>query len=271
MSNREINKLYNQIGAGYNQTRCADPYITSRLFSLLSAEAGKAYIDVGCGTGNYTTALAAKGLNWCGVDPSETMLATAKQGAAPINWVVGSADLLPAPDSAFDGGIANLTIHHWADLGEAFQEIHRVMKPGARFVIFTATPEQTSGYWLNHYFPKMMADSTRTLPSVNSIELAATKAGLVIDAMEEYAIQPGLQDHFLYVGKDNPAIYFDETIRKGISSFAALANQAEVTSGLKRLREDMDSHRFDNLRKKYANSSGDYLFICLRANTHLFK
>ena len=256
-----LNTLYNQIGLGYDVTRRADPYITNRLFYLLSAAPGKTYIDIGCGTGNYTVALAAKGLDFRGVDPSERMLASAKQRAGSIEWLSGTAEHIPAPDNFFDGGIATLTIHHWTNMTDAFSEIFRVLKPGARFVIFTTTPEQMAGYWLNHYFPKMMADSISTLPSIKSIELAATKAGLTIDTIEKYTVRPDLKDHFLYAGKLDPAIYFDETIRNGISSFASLANQTEVVAGLKRLREDMDSQRFDDLRKQYDSSSGDYLFV----------
>ncbi len=67
--------IYNKIGTGYNQTRRADPYITNRLFSLLnSANGTKTYLDVGCGTGNYTIRLAEMGLRFIGMDPSDVML-----------------------------------------------------------------------------------------------------------------------------------------------------------------------------------------------------
>ncbi len=65
---------YDQIGDGYNNTRMADGYLTERLAAFLQPQTDKAYLDIGCGTGNYTAALAGKGINITGVDPSEKML-----------------------------------------------------------------------------------------------------------------------------------------------------------------------------------------------------
>lgn len=53
--------LYDQIGVGYDATRRADGYIVDRLANLLKLRSGASYLDVACGTGNYTLALAARG------------------------------------------------------------------------------------------------------------------------------------------------------------------------------------------------------------------
>ena len=76
---------YDEIGTGYNSTRQADPYLTGRLFSLLQPQSDKLYLDIGCGTGNYTCVLADKGLNFIGVEPSEKMLSEAKSKNQKIN------------------------------------------------------------------------------------------------------------------------------------------------------------------------------------------
>ena len=47
----------------------------------------------------------------------------------------------------------------------------------SRLVIFTATANQMKGYWLNHYFPEMMAESMRRMPPRNEVLLAAAGAG----------------------------------------------------------------------------------------------
>ena len=49
---------YDRIGDGYDLTRRADPRIADRLTSLLDAAPGASVLDVACGTGNYTFALA---------------------------------------------------------------------------------------------------------------------------------------------------------------------------------------------------------------------
>jgi len=260
---KEFEAVYDKIGVGYNATRQADAYLTDRLYRLLIPKPGGIYVDIGCGTGNYTMALAEKGIDFCGVEPSEKMLEEARLRNGDINWLKGTAENLPLDSGVFDGGIATLTIHHWPDLPKAFREIYRVLKPGAKLVIFTATPEQMQGYWLNHYFPKMLADSIVQMPSFETVKAAATEAGFVVAGTEKYFIQNDLQDHFLYAGKNRPALYFDEAVRAGISSFSALANVEEVRNGLERLHHDMESGWFEQVKSGYENDLGDYLFITL--------
>ena len=254
---------YDKIGTGYNSTRQADPYLTERLIHHLQPQNDRLYLDIGCGTGNYTCTLADKGLNFIGVEPSEKMLSEAKNRNQQINWLKGTAEQIPTEDKAFDGIIATLTIHHWTDLKKAFVELDRVLADNGKIVMFTSTPEQMKGYWLNHYFPKMLHSSIVQMPSLVDIQEAIRQTGLKITDIEKYFIKDDLQDCFLYVGKNNPDCYFDETIRHGISSFSSLANIEEVKQGLSKLKNDIDNQSFDKIKDQYANELGDYLFITI--------
>ena len=254
---------YDKIGTGYNSTRQADPYLTERLLYHLQPQNDRLYLDIGCGTGNYTCTLADKGLNFIGVEPSEKMLSEAKNRNQQINWLKGTAEQIPTEDKAFDGIIATLTIHHWTDLKKAFVELDRVLADNGKIVMFTSTPEQMKGYWLNHYFPKMLHSSIVQMPSLVDIQEAIRQTGLKITDIEKYFIKDDLQDCFLYVGKNNPNCYFDETIRHGISSFSSLANIEEVKQGLSKLKNDIDNQSFDKIKDQYANELGDYLFITI--------
>ena len=128
-------------------------------------------------------------------------------------------------------------------------------------VIFTSTCEQMKGYWLNHYFPKMIEKSIAQMPSLKFIEDNLSSNGFEIVEKEKYFIQEDLEDCFLYAGKNRPQIYFNEEIRKGISSFSSLANIEEVYSGLANLKQDMENNNFEKIKKQYENNMGDYLFI----------
>ena len=70
--------LYDQIGVGYDTTRRADPGIVQTILRLLDVPAGSRCLDIACGTGNYTIALAEAGLNVTGVDVSQQMLTAAQ-------------------------------------------------------------------------------------------------------------------------------------------------------------------------------------------------
>src|SRR5450631_359693 len=267
------NMLYDDVGSTYNRTRKADPYLTNRLFDLIAANKNYLYLDIGCGTGNYTIQLANRGIEIWGIDPSEEMLGKAKEKSSSVNWLIGSAERIPVSDHFFSGGMAILTIHHWTSLENSFLELFRVFKPGSRFIIFTSTPDQMRGYWLNHYFPEMMAESIKKMPALNDIEKAAKNAGFEIYGTEKYSIQTGLQDQFLYAGKLKPTLYFDEHIRNGISSFTALSNKIEVKEGLEKLKSDILTKGFEIVKSKYENNLGDYLFIMLekRCKTESFS
>src|SRR5690606_15536203 len=113
----------------------------------------------------------------------------------------------------FDGVLASLTMHHWPELRLAFAEISRVLNQNGRVVIFTSTPSQMRGYWLNHYFPQMLQDSIFQMPSLEAVEDSIAGSGLVIESVEKYFIKDDLIDHFLYVGKNRPELYFDKKVR----------------------------------------------------------
>ncbi len=255
--------LYNLIGEDYNTTRKADPYISQRLLTLLGPEHDGTYIDIGCGTGNYTIALAELGFEFTGLDPSEAMLTIARQRAPLKEWVNGSAEKLPLPDARFDGALAVLTIHHWQDMKKAFLEINRILKTGSRLVLFTSLPEQMTGFWLNHYFPKMMQTSIQKMPGLDQIIDAGRCAGFHVHYTEPYDICLDLEDHFLYSGKMNAAIYLNDNFRKGISSFAEMDGLAEIKMGLKNLASDIAGGHIKTIQEKYLSDKGDYIFVVL--------
>ena len=103
---------YDNIGIGYNLTRKADRYLTEQLLHHLQPSSTGLYLDIGCGTGNYTHALQQKGLNFIGIDPSPLMLEKAKSQNEQITWQLGFAENTGLPETSVDGIIGSLPIHH---------------------------------------------------------------------------------------------------------------------------------------------------------------
>ena len=258
--------IYDKIGEGYDTTRKADPEILSSLSKLLNIEAGKRYLDVACGTGNYTTGISDFGGNWYACDGSEKMLSQASSKSSHINWKKYEVSDLGYKSDFFDGAICSLAIHHFPDLLRPFCEIARVLKAKCNFVIFTSTPEQMKAYWLNHYFPEMMEKSCEQMPSLKIVESALTEAGFVIEITEPFFITPGLKDFFLYCGKQRPEMYLSSEVRDGISSFHNFCSQSELDDGLEKLRKDISSGKIGEVINNYEISKGDYLFICATAS-----
>jgi len=252
---------YDEIGAGFDDTRKADPYIASRIIHYLDIRDQGPYLDVACGTGNYTIEIAAKtGVCFEGIDQSVTMIDIARSKDSSISWSMCNAESLPFKDGHFSGATCILAIHHFNDLERAMSEVYRVLSHG-RLVIFTADKKQMEGYWLNEYFPGMMRASTEKMPDIEEVSLALKAAGFANIITEIYEVEPDLQDWFLYCGKHRPEMYLDPNIRNGSSGFAIFANRDEVEKGLERLSGDIESGRIREVIESYRNDNGDYLFI----------
>ena len=121
---------YDKIGQNYNLTRRGDKYIAERLAKLLNPKENSYYLDIGCGTGNYTNLLysTSENLNFVGIDPSEEMLRQARNSYPHLTWQKGSAEANPLDTNSIDGAIGSLTIHHWSNPNAGFKELRRVLK-----------------------------------------------------------------------------------------------------------------------------------------------
>lgn len=98
----------------------------------LSARPGERILDIGCGDGQLTLKIAATGAEVRGVDLSPQMAAAAR--ARGVNADEASAESLPYPDRIFDAVFSNAALHWVHDHDAMLTQVHRVLKPGGRFV-----------------------------------------------------------------------------------------------------------------------------------------
>jgi ubiquinone/menaquinone biosynthesis C-methylase UbiE len=95
-----------------------------------------AALDLGCGTGTFALALAARrpDARIEAVDGDEEILAVAqaKPGAAAVRWHEGLAQAVPGPSGSVDVVTISLVLHHLlpGDKREALAEARRILKPG---------------------------------------------------------------------------------------------------------------------------------------------
>jgi ubiquinone/menaquinone biosynthesis C-methylase UbiE len=251
--------LYDKIGIGYDTTRRADPFILSRLLQHLAPVKDHLYLDVGCGTGNYTAAISAAGVRIAGIDLSRTMLARAREKCPTLALHNARAEALPFKTGSFAGATCTFVHHHMDDPVAAFREVHRVLCPGSRLVLFNSTVEQMRHYWLREYFPNAMAQAAAAIERYEA-RAALVAANFVVRTSEPYVVTDDLRDWFLLCGKNRPERYLDPNVRAGISMFSGARDQAEIKRGVETLRTDIASGRIAEVQRKYAWHGGDYTF-----------
>lgn len=252
--------VYDKIGLTYDSTRRADPQILSLLIEYLSPIKNGSYLDVGCGSGNYTQAFFKQGFKITGIDISEEMLRKARIKNHHIDWICGDARRMPFQPGTFDGAMCILATHHIKDIDAAFREIFRILTKG-HFVIFTAFPEQMKTYWLHHYFPQMLQKAQKAMVSSEIMAHALSLAGFRDIRIEKFFVTNKLNDWFLQAGKYRPEIYLNPQVRAGISTFALEENLEEVELGCQKLQNDICSGEINKVIASYESNLGDYAFM----------
>lgn len=92
-------------------------------------------LDLCCGQGNVTEALAKSGHNVTGADFSAKMLSHARKRLPAGNFVEADAQDLPFEDESFDAVVCSFGLMHVPDQPKALSEVRRVLRPGGRFIM----------------------------------------------------------------------------------------------------------------------------------------
>jgi SAM-dependent methyltransferase len=113
------------------------------------APAGGQVLEVGCGPGHLSIRLARHHrLEVTGLDLDPAMIARARANTHRSEtgdqrrpeFLVGDVAALAFPNRSFDLVVSTLSMHHWADPAAALAEIGRVLRPGARALIWDLRP-----------------------------------------------------------------------------------------------------------------------------------
>ncbi|MFT5121590.1 MAG: SAM-dependent methyltransferase [Kiritimatiellia bacterium] len=108
------------------------------------------FLDAGCGAGEYVRVLNVQDrVDAEGIEYLAEKVAEAKADAEIADRVQqGDLQALPFPDAHFDVALLNEVLEHVPDERQGLRELHRVLKPGGRLIIFSPNrcfPFETHG------------------------------------------------------------------------------------------------------------------------------
>ena len=112
----------------------------ARLVEAAALSGQETVLDAGSGAGHTALAVAPYAARVTSVDLSASMLAQGRRlalerGLGNVHFEVGDVEALTFADGSFDVVTSRYSAHHWPHPQVALREIHRVLRPGGRFVL----------------------------------------------------------------------------------------------------------------------------------------
>lgn len=143
--------LRSAVGARYAELSCCSTSLScGQALDHAAPTTGETVVDLGCGRGQDVIRAAGRvgaGGRAIGVDATDEMLEKARAGVPPFvaNATFVKSDLarLDLPSAFADVAISNCAINHARDKEAVFAEIHRILRPGGRFVVSDVIAEET--------------------------------------------------------------------------------------------------------------------------------
>jgi len=133
------------VGSLYDRGRpFHHPRSLARIRAIVGDTATDRVLDLACGTGMSTVAMADLAAFVVGVDASPEMLGVART-AANCTYLLAHAESLPFSDASFDAATCCSGVH-WFDQHRFFDELRRVLRPGGWVGLY------------DHYFMGEMLD-----------------------------------------------------------------------------------------------------------------
>jgi ubiquinone/menaquinone biosynthesis C-methylase UbiE len=218
---------YDQAAGEYAAHRRVHRGVLRELVERAGLGRNSTVLEVGCGTGNYISALAGSlCCAACGLDPSVGMLANARTHPEAVTWLQGRAEQLGLAGDAFDLVFAVDVIHHVADKAAFFHDAARVLRSGGWVCAVTDSEEIIrSREILSGYFPETIEIELARYPGLAQLKAWMVVAGLA--ACEVVTVEQAYEITSAQPFRD-----------KAYSSLHLIAEEA-WRAGLERLERDL--------------------------------
>lgn len=206
---KKVHKVFETISENYdhmNSVISFQKHVKWRknTMKMMDVKKGSKALDVCCGTGDWSIALAeAVGPDGSviGLDFSKNMLSVGKEkvdkiGLENVELIHGNAMELPFKDNSFDYVTIGFGLRNVPDYSQVLREIYRVLKPGGMAVCLETSQPTMFGFRQGYYFYfkyimpllgkllaksyeeyKWLQESTSQFPGMKELAVMFEKAG----------------------------------------------------------------------------------------------
>ena len=169
-----------------------DVGLTQRFVTALGEAAAGYVLDVACGPGILSAAIAKTAREVVAFDLTPEMLKKAAQrcsdaGVSNVSFREGNAAELPFANATFDAAVTRLSVHHFERPGRVISEIFRVLWPGGRLIVAdVVASEQPAEAELQNAIETLRDPShVRMLPG-SELTALVTGAGFAVEALTSW-------------------------------------------------------------------------------------
>lgn len=116
-------------------------------------------LEIGFGTGVNVPYYPSVVDSITAIDPNPGMVPFAQLSSSPrkdfVHWSIASAERLPFSSAAFDTVVSTLTLCSIPQISLALHELHRMLKPGGRFLFLEhgESPDHSVRWWQDRLTP----------------------------------------------------------------------------------------------------------------------
>jgi ubiquinone/menaquinone biosynthesis C-methylase UbiE len=135
---RRYGKVFDEIAAEYDRRRPAYPdELIDQACQVARIGSGDRVVEVGCGSGQLTRGLLARGLHVTALEPGENLLALARQnldGAGEVEFVNAPFEDASLPREQFQA-VFSASAFHWVDPEVSWRKAADVLVPGGTLAL----------------------------------------------------------------------------------------------------------------------------------------
>jgi ubiquinone/menaquinone biosynthesis C-methylase UbiE len=135
---RRYGKVFDEIAAEYDRRRPAYPdELIDQACQVAGIGSGDHVLEVGCGSGQLTRGLAARGLHVTALEPGKSLIALARknlEGAGEVEFVNAQFEDAVLPPKHFQA-VFSASAFHWIDPKVSWQKAADVLVPGGTLAL----------------------------------------------------------------------------------------------------------------------------------------